>query len=367
MQMLETWQEELKNAVRSISELHGYKFLNKASLQTVEDQYRILVPQYYLSLIDPEDPEDPIARMAFPAPEEADQLGLRDPIGDLAKQAAPRLTHRYKDRALLHTTNLCPMYCRFCFRKNLMNESEANLYRGEFAEALNYVRAHPEIHELILTGGDPWMLSNERLNSLADQIAEIPTVEKIRFHTRMPVTLPSRVTTDMVAAILRPGRLQTVVVTHFNHPREITKQSSAAIQKLRAAHILVLNQTVLLRGVNDNIAILVELFRSLDKAGVLPYYLHHCDLVAGGGHFRLPLSEGRKLWQSLRGQLPGYLIPEYVLDLPGGKGKIPVGGDEVKLVAEGEYLIHANGAFVSYQDRLTNETGARSPIMQLSS
>jgi lysine 2,3-aminomutase len=182
--MLERWQSELKNAVRSVAGLHGFAFLEAHSpgLVAAEDRYRTLVPPYYLGLIRKDDPQDPIARIAFPSAEEAApaQAGRRDPIGDLEKKAAPRLTHRYRDRALLHVTNLCPMYCRFCFRKNLMNEQEEELYRGDFEEAFAYLGAHPEIEEVICTGGDPWMLSDDKLNLLVDSIASRAPSASIR-------------------------------------------------------------------------------------------------------------------------------------------------------------------------------------------
>lgn len=345
------WQQELKEAVRSVKDLgQSYAFLReRPRLAEVEERFRTLVPRYYLSLIDPNDPEDPIAKMAFASSEELlTREGLRDPIGDLARQAAPRLTHRYPDRALLHVTNLCPMYCRYCFRKNLMNESEEELYRGDFAAAFDYVEKHPQIEELIFTGGDPWMLSDEKLSSLVDLVPA--AVKRLRFHTRMPVTLPSRLTPELLGAISRPGRFRTFVVTHFNHPRELTELAREAIRQMQAAGITVLNQSVLLRGVNDSAAVLRELYRALGNEGVLPYYLHHCDLVAGGEHFRLSIAEGRRIWTELRGTLAGYLIPEYVLDTPGGWGKIPIGGEFVSELGAGTYEL-ARGR-VEYKDPL---------------
>ncbi len=309
---METWQAEVKTARKQYN-------------SEVEARYRTLVPEYYLKLIDPNDPNDPIARMALPSAEELIQnQGLRDPIGDLVKQAAPRLTHRYRDRALLHVTNLCQMYCRYCFRKNLMNEREEELYSGDFSEAFAYLAKHPEISELIFTGGDPWMLSDDKISALVDLALEIPSLTAIRFHTRMPVTMPSRVTQSLAKAIFRPDRFRTVVVTHFNHAREVTPEARKAIDILRAEKIWVLNQSVLLRGVNDSVNRLLDLFQTLGNAGVMPYYLHHCDLVTGAEHFRVPKSEGLAIWRALRGKISGYLIPEFVEEQPEGEGKTPV-------------------------------------------
>ncbi len=329
--MTQQWQEELRRAVSSPEELANDDYAFFRARPAVNDRrFRVLVPRYYLDLIDKNDANDPIAQMAFPSAEESQHSAhaLRDPIGDLARKAAPRLTHRYRDRALLHVTNLCPMYCRFCFRKNLMNERDEELYAGDFAAAFAYLKAHPEITELILTGGDPWMLSDEKLGLLVDEIAlHAPAIQRLRFHTRMPVTLPARITPGLLRAIRRPGRFRTIVVTHFNHPRELSALARAGLAVLLESGLLVLNQSVLLKGVNAKASLLRELFLALGNEGVLPYYLHHCDLVAGAEHFRTTISEGRKIWAELRGTLPGYLIPEYVMDTPGGWGKIPVGGE----------------------------------------
>jgi len=352
--MVDHWQEELRRAVSSVAELagQGFAFLDASpGLAAVEARYRTLVPPYYLGLIEKENPEDPIAKIAFPSSLELDEpkAGRRDPIGDLAKKAAPRLTHRYPDRALLHVTNLCPMYCRFCFRKNLMNEREEDLYRGDFEEAFAYLSAHPEIEELILTGGDPWMLGDDRLRRLVDDVAaRAPAVKRFRFHTRMPVTLPMRVTESLLDAILRPGRFQTIVVTHFNHPNEVSELAREGLRRLRARGVLTLNQGVLLKGVNDDAKILRQLYLSLGEEGVLPYYLHHCDLVEGGEHFRTTIDEGRAIWTELRGTLPGYFIPEYILDTPGGGGKIPLGGNFVRQEAEGRFALVRSGQ--EYED-----------------
>lgn len=321
----------------------GFAFFEgRAGIPAVEDRYRTLVPPYYLELIDPRDPADPIALMAFPSGEEAlePDAGLRDPIGDLAKSSIPRLTHRYPDRALLHATNLCPMYCRFCFRKNLMSEKDEGLYGGEFGPALEYLGQHPEIEEVIVTGGDPWMLSDDRLRSLVNSLAEAsPAIRRLRFHSRMPVTLPMRVTDGLIDSISRPGRFQTVVVTHFNHARELSSEARLALRRLKAAGFLLLNQTVLLKGVNDKAALLRPLLLALGEEGVLPYYLHHCDLVAGAEHFRLPIAQGIEIWKELRGTMPGYLIPEYVLDTPGGGGKVPVGSAFMEEIEAGVYSV----------------------------
>ncbi|MGZ3692705.1 MAG: KamA family radical SAM protein [Bdellovibrionota bacterium] len=356
MEHREKWQLDIREAVTTLEDprIARYAFLTRLDekARKVAEKYRLLVSPYYLSLIKPNDPNDAIAKMAFPTAAEASTVGLRDPIGDLAQQAAPRLTHRYEDRALLHVTNLCPMYCRFCFRKNLMNEREEELYSGNFDEAFAYIGGHPEIEELILTGGDPWMLSNEKISALVDRIAdELPAIKRLRFHTRMPVTLPSRINEGLLKAIARPGRFLTFVVTHFNHPTELSAEAQAAIEILRTGGMILLNQTVLLKGVNAEFETLRTLFMGLGNWGVLPYYLHHCDLVAGAEHFRLPLHEGRKIVAALRGKVPGYLLPEYVMELPGGLGKIPVGESFLESEGAGSYVLRSRqGEKIPYRD-----------------
>lgn len=350
--MREAWQEELKLAVRSVSELSGYAFLANSNAGP-ESQYRTLVPRYYLSLVDPKDPNDPIAKMAFPQEEELlfSPLGRRDPIGDQEKLAAPRLTHRYRDRALLHTTNLCPMYCRFCFRKNLMNEGEEDLYSGEFDDAFEYLRSHAEVEELILTGGDPWMLSSKKLEQILHRVAsELPAIRRVRFHTRMPVTLPSRVNRELVAVLNQAYPFQIIVVTHFNHPKECSPAAKEALEQLKSLGILLLNQTVLLKGVNHQPAVLRDLWKTLGGWGVLPYYLHHCDLVKGAEHFRVSLEEGREIFRELRGSLPGYFLPHYVLDRPGGAGKISAEASEIFEAEANAYRI--NGVPEVYRDHI---------------
>jgi len=350
---LSEWREQLRSAVSSVAQLADYAFyksLPPAELASVERRFRVLVPPYYLSLIQKDDPLDPIAKMAFPTLEEESAPrgnSLKDPIGDLAKQVAPRLTHRYPDRALLHTTNLCPMYCRFCFRKNLMNERQEELYVGDFEEAFAYLEKHSEIQEIIFTGGDPWMLSDQRLSALLHELLKrAPSIRRLRFHTRMPVTLPMRVTDGLMEVLRLP--VTTYVVTHFNHPRELSGAAREALAKLRKNGIVVLNQSVLLKGVNDSLDCLVSLFRGLGDAGVIPYYLHHCDLVEGAEHFRTTVEEGRELWSQLRGKLSGYLIPEYILDRPGGLGKIPLGDSPLHNSDQGHWI---SGEFV-YADPL---------------
>lgn len=347
--MSQDWQTQLRESPASAAELRSLGF---SVDEQVEAKFRVLVPRYYLNLINRNDPDDPIAKMALPHSQEMiDPPGLlRDPIGDLAFQAAPRLTHRYPDRALLHITNLCQMYCRFCFRKNLMNEKEPELYAGDFSAAFVYLKTHPEIQELILSGGDPWLLSDAKISSLLKQISELPQIRRIRFHTRMPVTMPARINLGLITALQEVKNAQIIIVSHFNHPRELTKEAIAGLGELKKAGFVLLNQSVLLKGVNDSAKILWELCVGLGNAGVIPYYLHHCDLVAGAAHFRTSIAKGRKIWRDLRGKLPGYLLPEYVLEIPGGGAKVPLGKSAVRKISPHKYQLRYRDQEIIYDD-----------------
>ncbi|MBA4788446.1 MAG: lysine-2,3-aminomutase-like protein [Rhizobiales bacterium] len=271
-------------------------------------------------------PGDALARQFVPdaaelvrAPGESD-----DPIGDDAHSPVPGIVHRYPDRVLLKLVGVCAVYCRFCFRREMVGPgAEASLSPEALDRALAYVAAHPDVWEVILTGGDPLMVSPRRMADVLGRLAAIPHVKIARFHTRIPIAAPERVTGDLVAALRRPG-LTSYVVIHANHADELGPQALAAIDRLVDAGIPVLSQSVLLRGVNDDAATLADLFRALVAARVKPYYLHHPDLAPGTGHFRLSVEEGQALMRALRGRLSGLGLPTYVLDIPGGHGKVPL-------------------------------------------
>jgi lysine 2,3-aminomutase len=300
----------------------------------------MLVGDEYLALIDPTDPDDPIRKQALPdVAELLDAPGeLRDPIGDHAHEVVPNLVHRYPDRVLFFPTFLCPMYCRYCFRKVALNEAPVRLDRV-LPAAVAYVAAHPEVREVILSGGDPLMLSDDRLDAVLSAFREVAHVERLRLHTRVPVTRPSRVTPALARRLAM--RRPLFVVTHYNHPRELSPAAQAAVGALVDAGLTVLNQAVLLRGVNDDADTLAALFAGLLRWQVRPYYLHHPDLTVGTSHFRVPVSEGLALVRGLRGRLTGLAWPTYVLDIPGGGGKVPVDSDFVRPTArEGVYTLH---------------------------
>ncbi|MCX4247405.1 KamA family radical SAM protein [Paraliomyxa miuraensis] len=327
------WAEDLRAGVRRADDLRRLPLAPEEHehLRPAATAYKVRIPASYLELVDWSDPDDPIRRQAVPSADELRPLpGERpDPIGDAAHSPVPHLTHRYPDRVLLYPTYVCSMYCRHCFRKEALNEDDRGVALDRLEPALRYVAEHPEIREVILTGGDPLTLSDGQLERLRSRIEAIDHVRLLRVHTRVPVTLPTRITPELVRALR--GRLVTVVVTHFNHPREITMAATEACRLLREAGFMLLNQSVLLRGINDDPQTMETLVRELVYTlGAKPYYLHHCDLTRGVSHFRTSLDEGQALVKGLRGRVSGLCIPHYVLDLPGGDGKVPLGPSFVR-------------------------------------
>jgi len=289
-------------------------------------QYRFRLPRYYASLIDKADPNCPIRRQAIPSLEETISAlpgWTGDPLKDLDHRPANRLTHRYPNRALIHLTASCSMYCRYCFRKTLLNEKSSDFLDGEWKQAVEYIEKHKAIEEVIFSGGDPLMVSDAQLAMALGQLRAIPHLRRVRFHSRVPVTFPMRVTEEL-AEVLASSDMPTVLVTHFNHPKELTEQSEEACLKLQEKGIMVLNQSVLLRGVNDNAEVLIELSQRLFEWEILPYYLHHPDHAAGTESFEVSQEEGALIEEQMRRRLPGYLVPRYVVDLADGNYKRPV-------------------------------------------
>jgi lysine 2,3-aminomutase len=316
--------------LRSIAELDAAGIVrgeDRAALEAVAARYAVAISPILTDLIDPADPHDPIARQFVPDPAELTTTAQEraDPIGDDPASPVEGVVHRYPDRVLLKLVHVCPVYCRFCFRRAMVGPSgRPSLSQTELLAALAYIRAHPEIWEVILTGGDPLILSDRMLGSVLSALAAIPHVKIIRIHTRVPIVMPDRITTDLIRTLRGSGRT-TYVVLHANHPRELTLAARIACGHLIDAGIPMLSQSVLLRGVNDDIDTLASLMRAFVEARIKPYYLHHADLAPGTGHLRTTLAEGEALARSLRARVSGLAQPAYVLDIPGGAGKVPVG------------------------------------------
>jgi lysine 2,3-aminomutase len=296
-------------------------------LERVAVQYAVAITPAMAELIDPDDPCDPIARQF--APDEA-ELDVRpeesgDPIGDEAHSPVRGIVHRYPDRVLLKLTHVCAVYCRFCFRRETVGPGAAEaLSADELDKALAYVGGHPEIWEVILTGGDPLVLSPRRLGEVMQRLGAIDHVKVIRLHSRVPAVDPGRVTDELVEALRRPGKA-VYVALHANHPRELTAEARAACARIVDAGIPMLGQSVLLKGVNDDPETLSALMRALVETRIKPYYLHHADLAPGTSHHRTSIAEGQALMRRIRGRISGLCQPGYVLDIPGGFGKVPVG------------------------------------------
>jgi lysine 2,3-aminomutase len=298
-----------------------------AGLKEVASRYAVAVTPDIAALIDPNDPADPIARQFIPSMEELSVEGSEnaDPIGDHAHSPVAGIVHRYPDRVLLKLVHVCAVYCRFCFRREMVGPGkDSALSDTTYAAALDYIRAHKEIWEVILTGGDPLMLSPRRLAQVMTDLARIDHVSIIRIHTRVPVADPSRISDDMVSALKVAGATVWVAL-HANHARELTAKARTSVARLVDAGIPMVSQSVLLHGVNDSAAVLEELMRTFVECRIKPYYLHHGDLAPGTAHLRTTLEKGQALMRALRGRVSGLCQPEYVLDIPGGAGKSPVG------------------------------------------
>ncbi|MDX9759923.1 MAG: lysine 2,3-aminomutase [Bacteroidota bacterium] len=324
------WRWQLRHAIRDISTfeyLLGVEFTRdeRRKLQDTLDTFPLSVTPYYLSLIDTKDfRNDPVFRQSFPSPSEL-IIGAHDMVDPLAEDSdspVPGITHRYPDRVLFHVSNLCAMYCRHCTRKRKVGDLDRIPVRDDVREGIDYIRAHPEVRDVLLSGGDPLMLGDDYLDWMLTEIRAIPHVEIIRIGTRMPVVLPYRITDALVDVLKKHHPLW--LNTHFNHPTEITPSSREALRKLADAGIPLGNQSVLLAGVNDCPRIMKTLVHKLVRNRVRPYYLYQCDLSEGLSHFRTPVGKGIEIIENLVGHTSGLAVPTYVIDAPGGGGKIPV-------------------------------------------
>ncbi len=304
-------------------------------LERVAARYAVAITPDMAELIDAADPADPIARQFMPSAEELETgpLERADPIGDFAHSPIEGIVHRYPDRVLLKPTHTCAVYCRFCFRREMVGpEGLANLTPAQLDAAFAYIAARPQIWEVIVTGGDPLVLSPRRIAELSARLAKIEHVKVVRYHTRIPAVDPGAVTDELTRA-LRCADKAVYVALHANHPRELTAAARAACVKIIDAGLPMLSQTVLLKGVNDDPQTLGALMRSFVELRIRPYYLHHGDLAPGTAHLRTGLEDGQALMRALRGTYSGLCQPTYVLDIPGGHGKAPVGPN---YVGEGE-------------------------------
>ncbi|MDE2361441.1 MAG: lysine-2,3-aminomutase-like protein [Hyphomicrobiales bacterium] len=311
------------------------------ALAAVTARYSAAMTRHLADLVDPDDPADPIASQFVPSVRElvADPRDLVDPIGDDPHSPCEGVVHRYPDRALLKLVAACPVYCRFCFRRETVGAGKGGMLPpAAFAAALDYVRTRTEIREVILTGGDPLALSPRRLAGAMRAIAEIGHVGTIRIHSRVPVAAPDLVTPELIAALKVEGAA-TWVAVHANHPRELTALAREKCAALVEAGVPLVSQTVLLRGVNDDPQVLADLMRGFVEARIKPYYLHHPDLAPGTAHFRLPIADGRRIVAAALRRVSGLARPAYVLDIPGGYGKIGLSDAAAREMSPGEWRL----------------------------
>ena len=342
----ERWQQSLQDAVTSADQLAEYFDFDPRPLAAVAAKYPMRITPYYLGLI--KEVGDPIWKQSVPDLHELADDGLTDPLAEEEFSPVPAIVHRYPDRVIFYVSGSCASYCRFCTRKRKVGCADMALSFRELREGIDYIAANSQIRDVIFSGGDPLVLPDSVLQDLLARVHAIPHGEIIRIGTRVPVTLPERIT-DRLCAML--NKFQPLYLnTHFNHPRELTKQATEACARLADAGIVLGNQTVLLRGVNDQPEIISELFRSLLKMRVRPYYLHHMDLTRGTGHFRTSVRTGLKIIHSLRGPVSGLASPHYVIDLPGGKGKVPLLPQSIKRRGDVLLIQTADGEVVEYPD-----------------
>ena len=315
-------------------------------IERVTQRYSLSITQNVMETMHDLNPEhDPVAKQYIPDLRELDEIEgeLDDPTGDFAHEAVKGLIHRYPDRVLFKVTPICAVYCRFCFRREMVGVSQELLNEDDYAKVYAYIAENPQIREVILSGGDPLVLSARRLKKIMEHLSSIEHVQRIRIHTRVPVAAPARVDAEMMTALATPKK--TAAVIHINHPNELTQQVQDAVKMLQENGWDVLSQSVLLNGVNNDPDTLRALFEGLIQYDVKPYYLHHPDKANGTKHFRVSIKEGKKIYAALRGTLSGYALPQYVLDIPGGYGKVPVNSDWIEPHAEGGYSvldIHGN-------------------------
>lgn len=313
----------------------------RSALERVASKYAIGLTPTVEAMIDKTDPSDPIALQYLPTAAELIETPdeRADPIGDHVHSPVEGIVHRYPDRVLLKVVHVCPVYCRFCFRREMVGpQGDGNLPPAQLEAALAYILSHTEIWEVILTGGDPLVLSPRRLREIMTALAAIPHVKIVRIHSRVPAVDPARINDELVKALKASGKT-TYVALHANHPREMSKAVRDACTRLVDAGITMVSQSVLLKGINDDPDVLAALMRAFVEARVKPYYLHHPDMAPGTGHFRLSIAEGQAIMQALRSKVSGLCIPTYILDLPGGHGKVSIGDGMLREIEPGRYAI----------------------------
>ena len=348
------WKWQVRNRIETLDELKKYVSLTAEEEEGVKQTLKTLrmaITPYYLSLINPDDPHDPIRRQCIPTGLETHQSGadLLDPLHEDEDSPTPGLTHRYPDRVLFLITDMCSMYCRHCTRRRFAGQTDNECSSDRIEKALEYIEKTECVRDVLLSGGDALMVSDKRLEYIISRLRQIPHVEIVRLGTRTPVVCPQRVTPELCAMLKKYHPIW--INTHFNHPNEVTAESKRACEMLADAGIPLGNQSVLLRGVNDCVHVMKHLVHELVKIRVRPYYIYQCDLSMGLEHFRTPVSKGIEIIEGLRGHTSGYCVPTFVVDAPGGGGKTPVMPQYVISQAPGKVVLrNFEGVITTYTE-----------------
>ncbi len=362
------WKWQVKNRIETVEDLKKYIPLTEEEEEGVRkcvQTLRMAITPYYLALIDPSDPHDPIRKQAIPSGLELHQADadLLDPLHEDADSPVEGLTHRYPDRALILITDMCSMYCRHCTRRRFAGQSDNSMPMERIDKAIEYIRNTPQVRDVLLSGGDALLVSDDKLEYIIKKLREIPHVEIIRLGSRVPVVLPQRITPELVDMLKKYHPIW--LNTHFNHPNEITEESKLACARMANAGIPLGNQTVLLRGVNDCTHVMMDLVHDLVKIRVRPYYIYQCDLSMGLEHFRTPVSKGIEIIEALRGHTSGYCVPTFVVDAPGGGGKIPVMPNYViSQSPEKVVLRNFEGVITSYEQPTSYTSGCNCDVCE---
>jgi lysine 2,3-aminomutase len=361
---IETWRDwhwQMRNRITSPEELARVVSITPREQRTIEralDRFRFAIPPYYASLITPDDPDCPIRMQAVPGEGELllGNFDIEDPLNEEGDAVAPGMTHRYPDRVLWVVMHECAMLCRHCTRKRKVGKPMAGVTDADLDAGISYLKAHPEVRDVLLSGGDPFLLSDEGIENILDRLRnEVPSVEIIRFGSRVPVTMPQRITQNLVETLQQYHPIYVNV--HFNHPKEFTEESENALARMANAGIPLGNQTVLLAGVNDCWALMRKLMHKLTTNRVRPYYIYQCDLAEGLRHFRTSVAKGIEIMEHLRGHISGLAVPTFVVDAPSGGGKIPVNPNYVVTQHEHKFVLrNFEGRIVAYEEP-ANYTG----------
>jgi len=335
------WVWQLKNRITSVAQLEQFMTLTaeeKAGCYFADKKLSLAITPYFFNLIDRNDPNCPIRKQVIPRSGEM-QLSsdeMLDSLGEDAHSPVPGLVHRYPDRVLFLVTDRCASYCRYCTRSRLVSNAQDYNFHPEYEQALRYIEAHPEVRDVLLSGGDPLLLSDKKLEHLLSRLRAIKHVEFIRIGSRIPVFLPQRITPELCEILKKHGPIWMSV--HLNHPKEATKELKDACERLSFAGVPLGNQSVLLKGVNDDPEVMKALVHRLLRMRVRPYYLYQMDLITGGAHFKVDVRKGIEIIKALRGHTTGYAVPQYVIDAPGGGGKVPINPEYVEKITDDEVI-----------------------------